>query len=78
MDSVVVKDYLNFTIVSNSGKTLLVGVGNNSGVKLGYIKWFPPWRKYAYHPITATIFDSKCLKQIAGYMDELMAERKQK
>jgi len=71
-----VTKYLNYTEVGNTGKTKLVGVGNNYGEKLGYIKYHSPWRKYIFSPITDSLYDTSCLKDICDFIDELMAERK--
>ena len=43
---------------------------------LGEIKWRYTWRKYAFYPCSSTLFDSKCLKEITKYIDDLMEARK--
>jgi hypothetical protein len=71
-----VGQYLNFTKIGDTGKTSIIGVGNNSGIKLGHIKWVGAWRKYCYFPAEQTQFDSKCLAEIIKFLDELMMLRK--
>jgi hypothetical protein len=36
---------------------------------LGYIKWFPNWRKYCFFPLNS-LFDDKCLRQVAQFCEE--------
>lgn len=68
--------YLNFTLLPSNGKTKLVGVGNNSGEKLGYIKWSTGWRRYVFLTISEIQFDVTCLMDICLFINELMEERK--
>jgi hypothetical protein len=68
--------FLNFTLLPSKGKTKLIGVGNNSGGKLAYIKWHPGWRRYAFFPFAMTLFDVACLNEISQFITELMEERK--
>jgi len=42
------------------------------------ISWHGPWRKYTAMFNGVAIFDTKCLKDIINFIDELMAERKNK
>ena len=68
--------YLNFTQIGNTGKTLIIGVGNNNAEKLGIIKWSGAWRKYCYHPFEETSYDTSCLLDIIDFINELMEKRK--
>ena len=68
--------FLNYTEIDNTGKTKIVGVGNNQGHKLGVIKWYASWRKYCFSPFPATTFDMTCLNDITLFIKELMDERK--
>lgn len=68
--------YLNFTQIGNTDKTKIIGVGNNSGVKLGMIKWVGSWRKYCFMPFENLQFDTTCLSDIVEFINELMNERK--
>ena len=42
---------------------------------IGVIKWFGPWRKYIFEPVEETVFEQDCLRDIAGFLDQLMEER---
>lgn len=48
-----------------------------SGVIIGYIVFFPQWRKYVLVPEerTKVIFDSKCLLEIIKFLDKVNQER---
>lgn len=68
--------FLNFTELPSTGKTRVIGVGNNQGLKLAYIKWENGWRRYVLHPMNFTIYDAACLKDITDFITEIMNERK--
>lgn len=68
--------YLNFVEISDSGKTKVIGVGNNSGEKLAYIKWDTAWRRYVLLPFANMQFDVTCLNEISSFITELMDARK--
>jgi hypothetical protein len=38
-------------------------------VFLGSIKWFGRWRAYAFHPMTDTLFEKTCLRDIADFCE---------
>lgn len=70
--------YLSYIEQPQPGKTKVFEVINvKHNICIGWIKWYGPFRKYCY--ITKyddTVFDSNCLKEIAGFLDNLMHERK--
>lgn len=37
------------------------------GTLLGVVKWFPPWRQYAFFPEPGTLFEQDCLRSIADH-----------
>ena len=45
---------------------------------LGFIKWYGPWRKYAFFPEPKTLFDNKCLTDLAGVLHKLTHDHKKK
>lgn len=55
--------YIRSTI---SGKTNFYTVQTKSGEPLGTISYFPNWRKYTFAPVANTVYDVKCLCDIAG------------
>jgi hypothetical protein len=42
----------------------------NSGDKLGMVAWFGRWRKYCFHPWTATVYEQDCLRDIAQFCED--------
>lgn len=68
--------FLNFVEISDTGKTKVIGVGNNSGHKLAYIKWDTGWRRYVFLPFKDTQFDVSCLNEISTFITKLMDDRK--
>lgn len=46
------------------------------GEALGEIRWWGRWRKYAFFPAHGTLYEPTCLRDIATFIDDLMAERK--
>jgi hypothetical protein len=46
---------------------------------LGTVKWYGPWRKYAFFPAAATLYEQDCLRDIAGFVEsETVKHRKGK
>ena len=67
-------NFLTFTFkqMTDSGKTAVWSVTNTlSGMLLGSVKWRGAWKKYVFETTTtATAFDSGCLREIAGFLDD--------
>lgn len=36
-------------------------------IELGYIKFYPRWRKFAFYPLNDTLFEADCLHDIANF-----------
>jgi hypothetical protein len=53
-----------FSVFSSATRTLL-----------GYVKWFPHWRKYCFYPLNS-LFDDNCLEQVSHFMKEATAVHK--
>jgi len=51
-------------------------INKEYGTVLGMITWHGPFRKYSFFPEPNMVFETTCLKDIAGFMDNLMEERK--
>ena len=80
MHTYLITKYLNFTVLAFTGKTFKIGIGNNSGEKLGYIAWIGNFRKYGFQPHSAACtisFDSTCLNEIVAELDQLNKEHKE-
>lgn len=45
---------------------------------LGTIKWYGPWRQYAFFPGPECLFEKTCLQDITDFLKTLMEERKNK
>lgn len=60
-----------------SGKTTVWEVCNTKeGTRLGFVKWFGRWRKYAFFPIHERIFEEVCLREIALFCEERTKEHR--
>ena len=44
---------------------------DNELIHLGVVKWNGAWRKYCWYCEEETVFDSKCLKEIIDFLDDL-------
>lgn len=56
---------------SESGKTKIWRVINKDNDQiLGRIKWFARWRKYSFFPLTGTVYEKDCLRDIADFSEE--------
>jgi hypothetical protein len=49
-----------------------------TGSVLGKVKYYPAWRQYCYFPQSATVFNDGCLRDIADFLGQLDADRKEK
>lgn len=69
--------YAYITIVecdrSPSGKTRRWEVfeegGVVGGVLLGHISWFGPWRRYVFRPCAETVYEQRCMRDIASFLE---------
>lgn len=72
------KTYIEFTLLQRKPKTEVYTVNNkSSGVLLGIIKWFAPWRQYCFFPSETTVYSQGCLKDIENFIQKLMHKRKE-
>ena len=64
--------------VSKSGKTGLYNVlSKSSGVVLGSIQWYGPWRQYCFFPAAETIWNHACMLIVKDVMMTLNALHKE-
>jgi len=55
---------------SDSGRTHTWSVRSIQGnIYLGAVKWFGQWRRYAFYPDEATVFEQDCLRDIAAFCE---------
>lgn len=71
-------EFLDLRIVTDSKhKTPSVFIYSlNAPVYLGHIKFYGSWRKFVFYPACDTLFDSKCLTEIIGVINELQTSWK--
>lgn len=81
--------YIRFQTIVHGQKTNQIGVytqstnthtgdPNDTGSLLGVIKWFGPWRGYAFFVAPKTIFEWKCLREIANHCEILTKEHRER
>jgi hypothetical protein len=69
--------YFDFVTRSRSGKTLEYHVMARDGSDcLGSVNWFGRWRCYVFNPWPGTVFEQKCLREIAEFCDRLTKEHR--
>ena len=69
--------YIKFELCEQKKKTAVYSVMQSDALfVLGFIKWFPAWRRYCFYPEEGVIFDASCLKAIIDFIEKLMEERK--
>ncbi len=56
-------------------RTWLVSSREN-GASLGRVTWYGPWRRYVFAPDAETVFEEKCLRDLAGFLEVRTAERR--
>jgi hypothetical protein len=64
---------VKFKHYSDSMKTKVFAVQDARGDELGTIRWHAPWRKYVFAPRAETLYDAKCMREIASSCEELTA-----
>jgi hypothetical protein len=70
--------WLTIRQTSFTGKTYVFAVSNSENHSdLGEIKWHRGFRKYSFYPKPETLFESTCLRDIAGVLDKLMLDYKE-
>ena len=42
----------------------------DGGGMLGEVRWFGRWRKYSFFPLSGTIYEQTCLRDIATFCEE--------
>jgi len=50
-------------------KTKAFRVLTKEGAPLGYIRFFPRWRKFSFYPDPYTLYETDCLRDIANFCE---------
>ena len=63
--------FISFSEYDFTGKTWIWQVVTRDGHSnlLGVVKWFSRWRCYAFFPGVETIFEERCLRDIASFCE---------
>jgi len=69
--------YIDYLCESKSGRTNIYQV-IAEGIHLGDIKWYAPWRKYAFFSNPDTLYEQDCLRDIAKFIEGKMKEYKRR
>ena len=72
--------HLEFVETKDTGKTKVWNVRSSHAPKpkLGEIRWYWAWRRYAFFPEPNTLFDVRCMSMISKFISDQMDERKKK
>lgn len=69
--------WLEFQEMQTSTKTKVFFVWNKEkSTLIGEVRWYGPWRQYAFMPAQNTVWERQCLMDIARFINNLMVERK--
>lgn len=41
-----------------------------TSIVLGFVRWFPHWRKYTFIPEAGMVFDASCLHELSDFVLE--------
>ena len=67
------ESYIRFDVPVDSatGKTRVWPVLTREppAAVLGHVRWFGPWRCYAFFPVMHTVFERHCLRDIADFCE---------
>jgi len=65
--------------VSPSGKTGVWEVITNEELaqRLGCVRWHSPWRCYAFFADSNTLYEKKCLREIAEFLEAKTKEQRE-
>jgi hypothetical protein len=68
--------YFRYEGKSASGATEIWSLLDGNMGMMGHIKWYGPWRRYAWSTVGMPIMESGCLRDVADFLDKLTEERK--
>jgi hypothetical protein len=62
---------------SDSGKTQIWEIVSDDRMLLGYVEWHGRWRKYAFFPLSVTLYEEVCLREIAEFIETLTKQHRE-
>jgi len=66
----VSESFVRFEEIARNPKTRVWAVlSAESGDALGLVQWRGPWRCYSFFPAQLTVFEQKCLRDIATFCE---------
>jgi len=72
------KSYIVFVKVEEKPKTAVYEVrSRSSGIVLGTVQWYGPWRKYCFYSRPETVWNSSCMIEVSDFMLKLLRDRKE-
>lgn len=45
-------------------------------VYLGWVDFYPHWRRFVFHPNNTTLYDAECLREISNFLENQTAARR--
>ncbi len=65
--------FIHFVVVKQNPKTEVYSCRTNFGDdELGIVKWYAPWRSYAFFPaMVDLVFNASCLNDITHFLEQM-------
>jgi hypothetical protein len=71
--------WVRFEVAGQKPKTMVWNViAKADNVVLGQVLWFARWRGYAFFPAPDTLYEARCLSDIAAFIKEQNAAQRRK
>ncbi len=69
-EGVILKmEYITFNRTVDNKKTQVWNVDlTRTGLPLGVIKWYAPWRQYCFFPEPDTVYSASCMNVIQNFI----------
>jgi protein tyrosine phosphatase len=71
------ESHLSFERLATKNKTAVEAVVSvRTGEEIGLVKWYSPWRRFAFFPNEKTVWDAGCLKEVSeeiAYLERVRA-----
>ena len=62
--------------LAKTSATKVYGVFSKStGIRLGDIEWYPPWKLFTFNPEGNTVWSVDCLEYVNDYIKKLMTDK---